>query len=324
MFDIITIGDSTFDTFIVLDEKESSCELRKDKKLLCLNYADKTPIIHSAQSAGGNAANVAVGAKKLGLSTSILTELGDDITGHIIRHELEEAGVDTSLIKILRGKETRYSVVLNYKSERTVLSYHAKRKYSFPHLPHAKWLYYTSLGKSFEVLQEKLISYLKKHPSVRLASNPGSYQCKQELQTTRKILEYVDILFVNKEEAACLAGTKPSDIKETMKKLSKAGVKMTVITDSEQGSYCYDGTQILHMGVYPVTPVAKTGAGDAYASGFLTAIIRHKKPEEAMKWGSANAAGVIQVFGAQRGLCSKRGLLKYMAAYPAVVPQIFS
>ncbi|MBI2989988.1 MAG: carbohydrate kinase family protein [Candidatus Magasanikbacteria bacterium] len=324
MFDLITIGDATFDTFIVLDEKESSCELRKEKKMLCLNYADKTPIIHSVQSAGGNATNVAVGAKKLGLSSAILTELGDDITGHIIRHELEDAGVDTSLIKVLKGKETRYSVVLNYKSERTVLSYYAKRNYSFPHLPQAKWLYYTSLGKSFAALQKKLISHLKKHPSLRLAANPGSYQCKREIETTRGILKYTDILFANKEEAACLAGSQASDIKETMKKLFKEGVKLTVITDSENGSFSYDGEQILHMDAYPVTPIAKTGAGDAYASGFLSAIIRHKKREEAMKWGTANAAGVIQIFGAQRGLCSKRSLFKYISSYPAIAPKIYS
>ena len=81
MFDLITIGDATIDTFLILDAASNCCELNKKKAMLCLNYADKITIVGSAQSVGGDAANVAVGAHKLGLKTAIVTELGNDING---------------------------------------------------------------------------------------------------------------------------------------------------------------------------------------------------------------------------------------------------
>ncbi len=94
-----------------------------------------------------------------------------------------------------------------------------------------------------------------------------------------------------------------------------------VITDSIKGSYASDGTNMLFMPSYPIEAKAKTGAGDAYTSGFLSAIIHGKDTQEAMMWGTSNASGVIQKFGAQEGLLSKKGIHTMIASYPSVAPQ---
>lgn len=322
MLDLISIGDATLDTFLVLDESSSSCSISKDKTLLCLNYADKTPIEHSTQSVGGNAANVAVGLKRLGFSTAIVTELGDDFAGNILLEELENEEVDTSFVKMLKGKTTRYSIVLNYQTERTILSYYAPRNYSLPTLPQSKWIYYTSLGKSFQTLQKKLVSHLSKHPTVQLAMNPGSYQTKHGLETIMQLLPRTNILFLNKEEAALMTGSsRGKTVPAMLKSLYKMGPGTVVVTDSTQGSYAYDGEHAYYMGIYPVIPKAKTGAGDAYASGFLSALLYGKPIKEAMKWGSANAASVIQQLGAQRGLSTKSAIKNIIKEYPNVEPE---
>lgn len=320
MYDLITIGDSTIDTTLVIDDATVSCDLKKEHYKLCFNYADKIPITYTMQSIGGNAANVAAGTKKLGLKTAIVTELGDDINGIFIKHELSQAGIDTRYVKMLKGEETRYSVVLNFKTERTVLSYYAKRKYSFPKIEKTKWIYYTSLGKSFEKLQPKLISYLKKNPQTKLAFNPGSYQKKYGLETIKKILPQIDLIFVNKEEAQILTNKK-QDILSAVHALHKEGVKMIVITDGTNGSWCFDGKFMYHMPLYHVKAVARAGAGDAYSSGFLSAIIYNKTLTEAMQWGSANAAGVVQEFGAQKGLFTKAGIEKMIKTYKDNTPK---
>lgn len=322
MFDIITIGDATLDTFLVLDESDSSCTISKDKSLLCINYAEKTPIEWSEQSVGGNAANVAVGMKKLGFKSAIVTELGEDFAGNIVVEELEQAGVDTRFVKMLKNKTTRYSIVLNYHSERTILSYHAPRNYTLPQLPETKWVYYTSLGKTFEKLQEKLAKHLAKHSDIRLALNPGSYQFKYGLDAVMSLFARTEVLFVNKEEAAVILGGRARAIPAMLKAIHQLGPQIVVITDSDQGSYAYDGKNAHYMNIYPVVPKAKTGAGDAYASGFLGAIMAGKTIEDAMKWGSANSASVIQQFGAESGLTSKAGLQKIIKEYPNVEPEI--
>jgi sugar/nucleoside kinase (ribokinase family) len=282
--------------------------------LLCLNYADKIPIVHSDQSVGGNAANVAVGTKKLGLKTAIVTELGDDINGRAIESELKKSGVDTKLVKIIKKAETRYSVVLNYKSERTILSYHAKRNYSLPRLPKTDWIYYTSLGKNFEKMQKQLVAHLKKNPQIKLSMNPGSYQLKNGLPAIKQILPLLDLLIVNKEEAERIVGEN-ADSKKLCLLLHVKGAKQVVITDGLNGSYAFDGEKVYHLHSAPLKAKAKTGAGDAYTSGFLSAIIYGLSVPEAMQWGTANAEGVIQVVGAQKGLLNKANIKKKIKKY---------
>ena len=320
MLDLITIGDSTFDTFLILEQHKKTCELSTNKKKICFNYAEKTPIENTAQSVGGNAANVAVGVRKFGAQTAIVTELGDDINGHIIEEELIKAKVETTFVKKVKNEQTRYSVVLNYCGERTILSYYAKRNYSLPKLPTSKWIYYTSLGKSFEKLQTQLEKYLDKNKETKLALNPGSYQINKGINHIKKILPEVEILFVNKEEACKLV-----DKKETPKKLLSSlhtmGAKMVVITDNTNGSYAFDGKHKYFMPIYQVDMIAMTGAGDAYTSGFLSAILSGKHFAEAMTWGNANASSVIQKFGSQKGLLNKQQLHKILKENEKIQPQ---
>ncbi|MBU2542727.1 carbohydrate kinase family protein [Patescibacteria group bacterium] len=317
MLDLITIGDSTIDNIVTIDDAKIKCDLKKDERLLCFNYAEKIPIKHMVQSVGGNATNIAVGCKKLGLNVAIVTELGDDVGGFSIKHEMEIAKINTGLLKILKNKETRYSVILNYQGERTILSYYAERSYTLPKLPKTKWIYYTSLGKSFENLQDKLLKYLFANPETKLAFNPGSYQMKSGLDKIKKILPHVNLLFVNRQEAEKLVGKK-RNTKALINALLKKGVGQVVMTDGVLGSFATTGKEIYFMKSYPQKPKAKTGAGDAYSSGFLSAILYGKSVPEAMQWGTANATNVIMQIGAQKGLANKKQISLTIKKYTKI------
>lgn len=325
MLDVLTIGDCTVDTFLVIDEDEASlqCNLRQENCLLCLNYADKIPIKATHQAIGGNAANVAVGASRLGLRAAIYTELGDDFNGQIIKEELKQNQINVSLAKMLKKQETRFSVILNYLAERTVLSSQFKRNYQPPAFPSTRWLYYTSLSAGFEKVQDKIITYLKKHPQTRLAVNPGSYQMKKNLKKFKRIFPFTSWLFVNKEEAELIAGKKGT-IKNTIKVLQKLEIENIALTDGTDGSYASAGDKIYFLPPSPIKAVEKSGAGDAYATGFLSAIINKKTAPEAMKWGTANAGGVIQKVGAQDGLLNKNQILRAVEKYKIRPKTLFS
>lgn len=325
MFDIITIGDCTMDTIVTIDQAEVKCDLKKTECKLCFNYADKIPIKHSKQSLGGNACNIAVSCSKLGLRSAIVSELGDDINGYAIKNELEHKRVDTRFIKNIKNNETRYSVILNYQAERTVLSYHADRKYNFPKINKTKWIYYTSLGKNFEKTQDKMMHYIFQNPETKLAINPGSFQIKYALKKIKSILQYCDILFVNKQEAQKIIGKK-DNTKTLLEKLIKKGIKTVVITDGENGSFVADKDtdQKIKMKIYPGKKIAKTGAGDAYASGFVSAIIKEKDIKTAMMWGTANANNVVRDFGAQNGLANVRTINKTIKANKHNTPKILT
>ena len=322
MFDLITIGDATFDTFVIIDDNCKQCRVDVKRNQLCINYADKVCVKHIDQSVGGNAANVAAGVQKLGLQTAIVTELGDDINGFAIAHDLEKAGVNCDNMVMHKKKETRFSIVLNYRAERTILSYHADRKYTFKALPKTDWVYYTSMGSSFAGYQKKLMSYLKKHPSIKLAANPGSFQMNAGLKTFKAILPHVSLLFVNKEELKILAGGKKT-FKAQIKSLQALGIETIVVTDSMRGAYAASATTRLHMPAYPIAATAKTGAGDAFASGFLSQYIKGKELSYCMQAGTANASGVIEKIGAHKGLLTARTLTKRIKTYANIKPTKF-
>lgn len=314
MFDVITLGDCTVDTYAMIDEKNPDVHLSGDKRLLCLEYADKINIFEAGEAVGGNAANIAVGVQRFGLKSAIVTELGNDLNAEFILKQLKTEKIHTKLVKQNHRNKTRYSLVLNYKGERTILSYKTKINYTLPSLPKTQWIYYTSLGEGFESLQTKLIQYLKKHPETRLAVNPGSYQIKKGLAHFKKILPFTDILFVNKEEAQKITNQKLTADK-LFAKIHDLGAKMIVITDGKNGSYASDGIMKYFLGPYKVNPVSKTGAGDAYASGFLSAIILGKHTTDAMQWGNANAVSVISHIGAQVGLLTPKQIPTFLKKF---------
>lgn len=315
---LLTIGDATLDTFMMIDKDASQCSLNEEGDKLQLNYGEKICVEQSEQSVGGNAANVAIGVKKLGISTAIYTELGADITGRSIKHELAHCGVDTTTLRMLDGKQSRFSLVLNYLAERSILSFHAQRAYHFPELEQLPpYLYYTSLGKSFEGIQEKIIQLKTNHPETKLIVNPGSYQLGPGFDIFKKILPHTDILFVNKEEAFQLADVNTT-ITDAAKVLASKGITIVIITNSTEGSYCFHDEQLYHLPIFSSEAIAKTGAGDAYASGFLAAHILGNDIPTAMRWGTMNADQVVKHIGAHNGLCSLEQLQNGLKDYDQI------
>ncbi|HOX60823.1 MAG TPA: carbohydrate kinase family protein [Candidatus Magasanikbacteria bacterium] len=322
MYDIITIGDATLDTFLIIDEATVLCDLERDNCKLCINYADKIPIRKTFQSVGGNAANVAIGCQRAGLSCAIVTELGDDLNGYMVREELQKNKVMDKFVKVIKNGETRYAVVLNYRGERTILSYYSKRNYSLPKLPATKFIYYSSLGETFEKVQHKLIAHLKKNPETKLAVNPGSYQSRNGLKEFKKILPYTSILFANREEAARIIGKPDADSTSLARDLHNMGVKTVAITDGANGSLALDANMTVKLKSYPTEIIDKTGAGDAYAVGFISAILRGHGLDEAVSWGTANSTSVISKLGAQAGLLSHKEILKVVEKNKGIVPEV--
>lgn len=325
MYNIISIGDALVDTHVKIDNASLQCTLNDGVCQLCMEYGKKIPITGSFQSLGGNGANVAVGAAKLGLKTALVASLGKDSNAEIIISELNNQKVDTSMICKDPKTETRYSVVLNFKGERTILSYHKKRKYVWPkNIPATDWIYFTSLSDGFEDLQDQMLGYLAKHPTVRMAYNPGSDQLKNSMDKVHEAIERADLLVVNLEEAQQILGTtlkKEKTAPALLHELLAIGVKEVVITDAGHGAWAGNDEEIWFMEPYPVEVVAKTGAGDAFSAGYVSARCLGHGVNFALVWGTANSCGVIQQYGAQTNLLDRKKIEKMAKQYSKVVPR---
>lgn len=310
IYDIISIGDTSLDTFLKIDRASLLCSLDKETCWFCLNYAEKIPVEELHFSPGGNACNNAVGSARLGLRAALYTVLGDDDSGRRIIDHIKEEGVSDAYLQVEKNNPTNYSTVLTYKTERTILVYHDLRAYKLPPLASAKWVYFTSMGKGFEKIFRSLTRYLNSN-GTKLAFNPGTYQLLAGRKTLEPILRITNVLILNKEEAISLVAAHPmTPIQDILRQLRNAGPELVVVTDGNKGAFGFDGRNSYRMPPMPAKVVERTGAGDAFSTGLIAALAYELPLSEALMWGAANAASVIEKIGPQAGLLTKEQMMK--------------
>lgn len=318
LFDLVAIGDSTIDTFIRIHDAALEFDIDRRESKLCIPYGAKIPVDAIAYGVAGNAANVAVGTARLGQRVAIYTNLGNDDQATRIRQAFEKEGIDTRFVKTSKDKGTNLSVVLTFQGERTIFVYHQDWFYHLPDIGPCSWVYLTSMAEAFtrSNICDEVYHFVEK-THAKLAFGPGTYQLKADIKRYPKLLEACEVLIVNMEEAKRIleidAGT--IQTRDLLSKLLMLGPKHVVVTDGAHGSYATDGQNNLKLGVIPVEVIEKTGAGDAYTSGLLSALVRGESLAEAMAWGTINASFEVQHVGTQVGLLKLADLEKERKKY---------
>ena len=321
-YDLVCIGDVVVDAFIQLHEASVHCSLHHERCELCMSFADKIPYESLfVAPAVGNASNVAVGASRLGLTTAILTAVGKDHYGKEIVDVYRKESVGTEFVRVNVGKPTNYHFVLTFQAERTILVKHEKFMYAEPALLDARtdWIYFSSIAEHTLPFHHKVASYLERHPNVRMGFNPGTFQLRFGASALKGIYRRTHVLFVNREEAEYVVGKKEgADMKELFNALHELGPKIVVITDGPKGAYASDGACRYFMPAYPdpKPPLSRTGAGDAFSTGFMSALIYGLPVHDALRWAPIESMHVVQFFGAQTGLLGRRALLKFLEKAP--------
>ncbi len=328
MFNLLAIGDPIIDTHVQIGDDSAKCRLltEQNEKKLCLDYGAKIPIVDSFQALGGNASNVAVAAVKLGLSAALVSTIGDDANGHTILEKLKHFSVNSDYVTFESGATSRYSIVLNYCGERTILSYSEKKNYIWPEpIAAAEWVYYTGLSEGFEPIQAELFRYLENHQAAQLVINPGSYMLRYALPALREAISRADIVIVNLEEAELILETtmeKEKNISALIHGLCELGAEEAVLTDGEHGAWAGNKEEVWHVEAFPVSVTSKTGAGDAFSAAYMAARHYGLDYAAALLWGAANSYGVIQAHGPHAGLMKKEGITKTIARFPNVKPTL--
>ena len=312
---LLSVGDASLDVFMTPTESEALCQLDTKECFIAFSYGDKIPVKNLQFSIGGNAVNNAVGTKRLGINPAIVLTIGLDDIGTQIVDKLKKEGVDTTYVIQQPSTNSNYSAVINYSGERTIFTYKFPRSYEFPvRLPVTPWVYLTSMGDSFRPFYNHLVDWLKKNSNIKLSFNPGSRQLRAGINAIKDIVSMSEVIFVNRKEAEELTGMESSrgKEKELLKALCGLGVKKPIITDGANGSFTFDGQKYIKVGILPIDAHERTGAGDAFGSGCLSAIIKGKDFQEALLWGTVNSASVIGYVGSQRGLLKEEDLTGWL------------
>lgn len=298
---ILCIGKATQDVFLRDDEFDPHCEGKVCYTELPLGAKLDVSELHF--STGGNATNVAVTLARQGLHAQYLWALGHDPASEASLRALDDEGVDTSAVVQHDTLQASYSTILIAKSgERTILNYHGA-------LPTAKdverllesvetpeWVYPTALGSV--VTLERIVSWAEQR-GVKIMLNPAGSELEDPAKL-KGLLESVEVLCLNKEEMQTLVEG------ETLEELVRHGlhyVPVVIVSDGPNGVCASDGKTIVQAGMYEDVPVIdRTGAGDAFASGFLSQWLLGKSLKDSIVFASANSTSVVGKIGAKEGI----------------------
>lgn len=304
--DILTVGSAVRDVFLtspdfrVLRSPQFSSGYGE-----CVTLGAKIDVTQCIFSTGGGATNAAATFSHLGFSSGVLAKIGRDDAGASILADLHLHGISTALIQQEHKGQTGYSTLLTTEDgERTALVFRGVSAHwhlrDIPPLPERlQALYITSLGGNMQVL-EKLLERARKK-GIFTVLNPGSAELSQA-SLLHRLLPLVSLLMLNKEEAQQLTAKARADVPTLAATLHRS-CPLVVITDGAQGSYAHD-TQNLWFArtSSSVKSISRTGAGDAFGSGFTAALLRGSTVSDALQVGTLNAESVIGHVGAKTGI----------------------
>jgi len=303
-YDIITIGSATVDHFADTDSELIRIDTRSHhEELIAFPLGSKLLINELKTTVGGGGTNTAVAFAHLGLKTAYLGKLGADAAGDFVLSLLDEEHID---FIGARAGQTGFSVILDsIMDDRSILAYKGANDHLQPaDIPalDSPWIYLSSmLNESWDTVVEVIAS-----GRFKVAFNPSNYQADQGYQALKRLIDHVDILVLNREEACKLLSLdyhEQGSVTELLQALHKHVPNIVVITDGPDGAYVYDGTSAFHGKPRQDLKILETtGAGDAFAASFTASIIKGCSIEKALNYGMTNAESVLQYKGAKEKL----------------------
>jgi ribokinase len=321
MYDIVAVGSATRDALVKSEHfKVSDDERFVTKKGLAMPLGSKIILENIIFTTGGAGTNTAVTFARMGLKTACLARIGDDAAGDAVMRELKKEGVDVRFMERDKKSATAYSIIIEpMAGERTILAFRGANEFlsakNLAKIP-ARWIYLSSISANLNILKQAIAA--KKKNGTRIAWNPGGTDLALGVEALAPYLKYIDVFIVNKEEVATLLKM-PYDDKRVFCRFDELIDGLAVMTLGPEGVIVSDGRTIWQAGTFPGQKVAdRTGAGDAFGSGFVSGLltagvygkgeITEKAVLEALRVGSANATSKVESVGAKGGLLTKREL----------------
>lgn len=307
-FDVVAIGSTTRDAFFKTNFKVVRYPRTPTGKAYLVPLGEKMGVKDVYFTMGGNAANASVVFARQGYRTAVLTKVGKDVAGEEVRRRLNEEGIETRFI-FSSALPTAYSVLLLQDGERTILSYHgAINEFSLKSVNwgkfKARWWYVSLPGESYTLLG-KLLTAAKKF-KVSVALNPSFKHLSEGRRELIKSLKDISFLVVNEGEAAMLTGISFSKEAAVFKKLDTLTPGIVAVTSGPKGVTVSDGRFVYKAPTFKEKKlVDRTGAGDAFGSGFVAGLLRKNEIEYAIRLALANATSVVEHLGATEGTLTK-------------------
>jgi len=270
---------------------------------------------------GGSAANTIYGLGKLGVNAGFSGAVGDDDEGTILLRDFEGVGVDTGRIKVKSKAGTGSVICLSDGRDKRSLyvlpganNLLTTKDIDLSYINRARILHLSSFAsdKQFKMSLE-LVDKLD--DSVRLSFAPGALYAAKGFQALAPILRRTYMLFINQDELKQLTGEGVIGGAAKCLQAGCRGVAVTLgkgarIKNTTASGYIRDARNEYIIKAGAGGGKDATGAGDAFAAGFLYGVVNDKDLEECGRLGDITAKFCISKIGAREGLPSLKELTR--------------
>ncbi len=310
MFDILGIGNAIVDVVAPTDHAFLSKHDMHPGSMTLIDaeraealYAQMPP---GTETSGGSAANTCAVAASLGAKVAFLGKVAADQLGTVFRHDITAAGVHFPTPPLQAGAPTaRCLIMVTPDGQRTMNTFLGAC---------------VSFGESdvdAALVEQASVTYLEGYlfdppaaqaafrAAARIARAAGrrvalslsdAFCVNRHREAFLGLLSDVDILFANEAEIGALYEV--NDFRDAVDR-ARRDVGVAALTQSEAGSVIVRGVETVRVRAAPAVLVDSTGAGDAYAAGFLAAFTKGRDLGVCGRLGSMAAAEVISHYGAR-------------------------
>ncbi|GAI11709.1 unnamed protein product [marine sediment metagenome] len=250
------------------------------------------------------------------MSTGFIGAVGDDAEGKLLQQDFQKAGVDTSQIKVKPRAKTGSVLCLSDKLGQRSLhvlpganSLLTIDDLDLTYVNRSKILHLSSFADDHQL---KILLELvdKLESSVKVSFSPGALYATKGLKALSPILSRNHVLFINENEICQLTG---EELKAGAERCLNQGSHIVVVTLGKRTghrivsdvAYIRDAENeytIESDNRNRISAIDTTGAGDAFAAGFLYGLLKEKSLEECGRLGDIVAQFSIVKMGARQGL----------------------
>jgi ribokinase len=259
-------------------------------------------VISCAHQPGGSAANTIVGLARLGVRTGFIGTVGNDRVGRVLIDDLKQEGVDLQGVKISRGDTGTALIFVDSRGERGIyILPSVNDTFVATNEDYAKQAAVLHVSSFMDIDQLKMqIAYLQRLRKLpKISFSPGNIYAKLGMHELKPLIEQSFTVFLNREEAMALTESSAVD---DVSKLLDVGAQIIAVTLGDEGAYIATSRENIYVPAYESMMTDTTGAGDAFAAGFLYGQLTGKNLRKSGLYGNFMASRSVAQTGGRKGL----------------------
>lgn len=267
----------------------------------CVNFFDEMNL-----NAGGNGSNISIRLAKKAINVWLLTSIGNDYAGTIIKEELKRSGVCQDFVQVLPSRRSASNIIfVQPDGEKRLLEYRGTNDFlnveNFDRLEalmaKIEFVIIVGLGvmPKIELNIKEIIRFFKSHGVKIVVATAANAEPVHKL-IVNGLLRHTDFLITNEPES--LLASNQIDFTCASDFFLAHGIANSIITRGDKGVHFKNRKGCINLPAHAVQAIDASGAGDAFLSTFVEVLMRTQSADKALDKANKEAAYSTTMFGA--------------------------